>query len=103
MKTISSQRYIDDGIVEAKRTARDYDVAVSPEFEFDGQTFRVILDGHHSLEAAMLDGAEPVFVEQTNRDNDTIGLIERGDIEGFLGANRIDSDWYDVRSGRDIW
>lgn len=103
MKTISSQRYLNDEIVEAKRAARDYTVAVSPAFEIDGETFRLVLDGHHSLEAAKLDGVEAEFVEQDARDNDNIALLNRGEIEDFLLTTRIDSDLYDVATGQDVW
>lgn len=100
---ISAQRYRDEDTVEAKRAARDYVVAVSPEFEIDGETYCVVMDGHHSLAAAIADGVEPEYVEQTATDNDTICVLERGDIDDFLVMHRIDSDYYDVSTGHDIW
>ena len=103
MITISSQRYISEEIVEAKRAAGDYGVFVSPAFFYDGQTFRVVLDGHHSLEAARRDGVAPDYTEMTATDNDHVGLINSGALEDFFEAARIDSDWYDIATGNDIW
>lgn len=100
--TISAQRYLDDAIVTAKRESADYTVMVSPVFAIDGQDYRVVLDGHHSLAAAKVDGVEPEFVEQDVSDNDTLALLERGEIEDFLAIHRIDSDYYDIATGEDI-
>jgi hypothetical protein len=103
MITISSQRYRDDQTVQAKAKNKDYMVCVSPIFEIDGMTVRVVLDGHHSLQAAILDGVVPEYYEQDSRDNDVIALLGRGEIDTFLQLTRMDSDWYDIKTGRDIW
>ncbi len=103
MKTISSQRHIDPAIVAEKIEAADYLVMVSPEFSYDGQQFRVIIDGHHSREAAIEAGAEPVYITATKQDNDRIFLLESGQVEDYLEASWVDSNWYDVETGRDIW
>lgn len=103
MTLISSQRYLDDEIVAAKRAARDYVVSVSPEFQVDGETYTVVLDGHHSLAAARIDGVEPEFTVATVQDNDTIELLVRGSVDDFLALHRIDSDFYDVETGVDVW
>lgn len=100
---ISSQRYTNDEIVAAKREAQDYTVTLSPAFEVEGVEYQVILDGHHSLAAAKLDGAEPEYIEATKQTADTVALIERGEIEDFLVATRIDSDYYDIKTGSDVW
>lgn len=103
MKTISSQRHIDDEIVEAKRAAGDYEVFVSPAFSYDGAELRVVLDGHHSLEAARIDGVAPTFIERDQTEDDRVGLIASGEIEDFLAVTHVDSDWYDIETGHDIW
>jgi len=103
MQTISAQKFRDEATVEAKRAAGDYEVFVSPVFEIEGEQFRVIMDGHHSMEAAILDGVEPDFIEQSARDNDTVALIAAGDIDDFLAAHRNDCDYYDIATGHDIW
>ena len=100
--TISSQRYRDDQIVDAKRAARDYAVLVSPEFALDGQTYRVVLDGHHSLSAAMEDGAEPDYREATLMDTDAILLLS-DDVQRFLEATHMGDDYYDISDGSLIW
>jgi hypothetical protein len=100
---ISSQRYINDGIVEQKRESKDYVVALSPAFEIDGMTVQVVLDGHHSLEAARLDNVDTEYYEQNVRDNDTIALLDSGNIDDFMSTHRLDSDWYNVETGNDIW
>lgn len=102
-RIISSQRYIDDEIVEAKRAARDYQVTLTPAFEVEPWgTVQVIVDGHHSLEAARLDGVEPVYTEATDQTADTIAMIETGRIDDFLATSRMDSDYYDVETGQDL-
>lgn len=103
MKTISSQRYINEEIVESKITEQDFTVAVSPVFEVEGEDFRVVLDGHHSLEAANRVGVSADFVEQDASDNDTIALLNKGDIDDFLVATHMGSDYYDTDTGADVW
>lgn len=103
MQYISSQRFLDESVVSDKLANRDFVVYTSPEFEVDGDVYRVITDGHHSLEAAKRAGVDPEFVEQTGTDNDTICLLEAGNFEEFLVVQRGDSDFYDVNTGRDIW
>lgn len=100
---ITSQHHIDDEIVAAKIAAGDFEVQVSPAFEIDGQTFRVVLDGHHSLAAALEAGVEPIIVEQDATDNDRIALLSAGDIDGFLGACWIDGDYQYAVSGKAVW
>lgn len=101
--TISSQRFLNDETVEAKRAAKDYEVAVSPAFEIDGETYRVVLDGHHSLEAAKLDDVKPDYTEYDRTQHDAVALILNGDIETFLEVVHFGGDYYDVATGKDIW
>ena len=62
---ITNQLRIDPQIVEAKRGTKDYQVQVSPVIMdvVTGKQYRVVIDGHHSLEAAKLDGVPPELVE----------------------------------------
>jgi hypothetical protein len=62
---ITNQLRIDPQIVEAKRGTKDYQVQVSPVIMdvVTGKQYRVVIDGHHSLEAARLDGVPPELVE----------------------------------------
>lgn len=103
MKTISSQRYIDEEIVAAKIAAEDFEVMVSPAFEVEGETFRVVLDGHHSLEAARQAGVSPDYTEYTATEHDAIGLLNAGAVEAFLEAVHMGDDYYDVETGHSAW
>ena len=100
---ISSQRYINDEIVAEKIANQDFEVQVSPEFEIDGMLVRVVVNGHHSFAAAKQSGIDPVFCEQDASENDMVGLIEQGRIDDFMAIARIDSDYYDVTTGEDVW
>jgi len=97
---ISPQDYLDDDIVDEKSKAADYEVQISPEFEVAGKKFRVILDGHHSLAAAIQDGVDPEFIEQTIQDNDTIAILDRGDIDEFLEAVGQGDDYRNRITGK---
>lgn len=100
---ISSQRHRDESIVAEKRAEKDYRVYISPEFEVDGERYAIVLDGHHSHEAARLDGQEPEYIEQTIQQNDAILLLQYGEVEGFLEVIQGDSDFYDINTGLDVW
>lgn len=99
---ISSQKYLDDVVVEQKRAANDYAITISPEFEIDGQVMQVIIDGHHSLAAAQADGVNATFVVATISDDDRIGLLDKS-VDDYLAANYMDSDWYDVATNRTVF
>lgn len=62
---ITNQLHLDPQIVADKRAAADYKVQVSPVIMdiVTGKSYRVVIDGHHSLEAARLDGFAPELVE----------------------------------------
>lgn len=101
-RIISSQRHRDEDVIAEKRLMQDYGVSVSPAFELFGEKVCPLLDGHHSWEAAILDGIEPLVCELSTSDDDRIGLLKAGKIEDFLTVTYIDSDLYDVRTGHDL-
>ena len=101
MKLISSQKYRDDDTIEAKRAAKDYVVSVTPEFVLDGELVQAIVDGHHSYEAAKLDGVYPVYVVLTATDDDRIALLD--DVDTYLEAAYVDSDWYYIATGNNVF
>lgn len=100
---ISSQRFVDRDIVARKIKEGDFDVRVSPQFEVDGENVRAIMDGHHALEAAVRSGNRPNFIEQTTRDNDTVYLLQGGQMDDFLRAQWNDSPWYRWSTKDELW
>lgn len=61
---VTNQAFIDPAIVAEKCMAQDFYVQVTPAFRnADGRVYRVVIDGHHSLQAAIMSGMPPVFVE----------------------------------------
>ena len=100
---ITSQEHRDEDTIESKRAAKDYEVAISPEFEVDGEIYQVIIDGHHSFAAALLDGVEPEFRIATGQDHDAIPMIADGRIAEFLEAVYHDSDYRNAYTGEFVW
>jgi len=101
-KILSSQRHVDESIVAEKRADADYAVTVSPVLSYDDEEYVVVLDGHHSLEAARRDGVEPEYIVADSSTCDYLHLAE-SDPEEFLNLARIDSDYYDVETGVVEW
>lgn len=103
-KLITSQHHLDDAIVEAKVAASDFAVFVSPEFEVDGEIFQVVLDGHHSLAAAIEAGATPEINVMDATSHDAVAILDNGDIEGFLAAVHMgDGDYIDAITRQYVW
>lgn len=100
---ISSQRYRNEEIIEEKRMNQDYVVSVSPVFIFHEEAYQVILDGHHALEAALLDNVNPEYSILSVCECDAIQLLVDNKIEEFLEFIFIDSSYYDISSGTEIW
>jgi hypothetical protein len=97
---ISSQRYIDDEVVELKRIAKDYNVTLGKVIAVDGIDYQVIIDGHHSLVAAKMDGVDPLYKTATVTECDKEAIA---DINDYLLSNWIDSSYYDVETGICVW
>lgn len=97
---ISSQRHIDDAIVETKRAAKDYDVTLGKVITVDGVDYQVVIDGHHSLAAAIADGVAPEHHVATVTECDREGIQ---DVEEYLEAHWVDSDYYDIETGSSVW
>jgi len=98
MVKISSQRYLDDGTVAEKMAAEDYTVEYV-EIKVDGRTLWHIIDGHHSYAAAIEAGADPEYAhnEAVQQEADAMAL------DDYLAAHFIDSEWYDLETGRAIF
>jgi hypothetical protein len=97
---ISSQHHIDWDVVETKRAANDYVVTVATITDSESNEYQMVIDGHHSLAAAREDGVQPVIVESDynyQAEVDCIGF------DAFLAAKWIDSPYYDVETGIEVW
>lgn len=101
---ISSQRFTDENIVAEKIENEDFEVMLSPEFVIDGETFQVVLDGHHSFAAAKAVGITPDFWTADGGDHDAISILENcGETEDFLLATHMGDDYYNIETGLNIW
>lgn len=100
---ITSQDYLADEIVAAKLADCDFAITVSPEFEFEGGTYRVLLDGHHSLAAAIEAGVEPDVTEATAAQHDAVGLLDTGNVDDFLSVTHMGSDYRFALTGEAVW
>lgn len=98
MIIMSSQQYINNGIVAGKIENKDFDVTLA-QLTFNNVVFAVVVDGHHSLVAANETGVEPVFIDSDyNYQND----LEYLGLDGFLEAHYNDSDWCDINTGHGV-
>ncbi|MFP5213131.1 MAG: hypothetical protein ACLGPL_07100 [Acidobacteriota bacterium] len=99
MRTISSQRFLDEDVVSRKmKLPRDMLVVRVLDVTLRGALYRVILDGHHAHEAARRRGVPPVF----KKPDGMIRRMQRDNPDGFerfLINNLTDSEWYDVLTG----
>ncbi len=91
---ISSQRYIDNDILNAKiaQIEAEKPEAVTLNVYAYNDEFAVLPDGHHTYEAAMQCDV-PVIFEIVNHPEGLTG-------DNLLEQSWIDSDWYDVKTGR---
>lgn len=94
---LSSQKHLDADTIEEKRAAQDYTVTlatiIDPTTDVD---YDLVIDGHHSYAAALLDGVAPEYVFS---DYNYQSEVECIGFDDFLAAHYIDSDWYDLETG----
>ena len=69
---LTNQTYLNDDIVRQKMVTRDFVVHVTPEFADvgTGKKYRVVIDGHHSLAAALRLGVQPQYTEGVPAESD---------------------------------
>ena len=94
MTTISSQRFLDQDTVNKKIENNDYVVMVATISD----DYQIVIDGHHSLEAAKQAGVNPIFVEA---DYNYMSEVECIGFDNFLASHYVDSAWYNVETGYD--
>ena len=86
---ISSQRFLDENTVEQKQADEDYTVQYAL-VEVEGKGYMVVVDGHHSLAAAIRDGVEPELEEC---DAETFRFAAQSP-EEFLQQHHHGDDYY---------
>lgn len=94
---ISSQAYRNEEIVEEKRKNKDYKIYVTPEFTVNGVTYQAIVDGHHSYDAAELDGAK-IEIEIYHEYDYQLNNNPIDFLEGYM----IDTMWYNIDTFIDV-
>lgn len=89
----SAQSYREQRIVEEKRENKDYAVKVAYIAD-DENMIAVLVDGHHSFEAAILDGIEPEI---------EIVESEYKSLEDYVIAFRDLSNPVNIVTKKEIW
>lgn len=75
---ITNQQFTDPAIVAQKIAEGDYTVELSPEFQTAaGKTYRVVINGHHSLAAALEANKVPEFVQWNAEATDYRNAVTR--------------------------
>jgi len=96
LSIISSQHYLNESIVAEKMKGGRFLIHISPPFIHRGHVKAVLLDGHHSLEAAKRLGQLPHVDVVDDEDCSGLELIYQGDIDWFLEWSKGDSDYYEI-------
>lgn len=89
----SAQSYRNESIVEEKRENKDYAVKVAYIAD-DENMIAILVDGHHSLEAAKIDGVNPEI---------EIVESEYKSLEEYVIAFGDLSNPVNIESGKEIW
>lgn len=100
---ITSQQFLDDEIVQEKLDASDFSVLLSPIFLIDGEEFQIVLDGHHSLAAAIAAGVDADYDVATSSDHDAVGLLEAGNVEDFLASTHMGDEFINAITRKPVW
>lgn len=92
---ITSQRHIDENIVAEKQNAHDYTVSYVT-VELDGTEYAVVVDGHHSYEAARRDGAAVVWEVsvESQKEANAMNPVD------FLDSRWMGDDWFFIANGQ---
>ena len=102
MTIISSQRFLDESIVEEKieelNGCESVTVPIAYAGEFEGKECYLLMDSHHTVAAAKEKQIVIEYEEQTPNDWNPDWTFEE-----ILENSWNDSDWYDVETGIDVW
>lgn len=110
MKVMSSQRYIDWDIVEdkiAEMKENGTAVLIIPIInaytqDLYGEDMFIMTDCHHRLQAARELGIEICF-EEVEDELSGYAAIEAEDGETICAEWHMDSNWYYVETGEEVW
>ena len=89
----SAQSYREERIIEEKRENKDYAIKVA-YISDDDNMVAILVDGHHSFEAAKRDGVEPEI---------EIVESEYKSLEDYVIAFNDLSNQVNIVSGKEIW
>ncbi len=98
---ISSQKYIDQDIVNEKIESEDFTVSYVI-IEIDGENVWWIIDGHHSMVAANQSCNDPNWQHDEFMQNQIDQEIEANGLDATLEAHWVDSNYYDIETGRGL-
>lgn len=95
---ISSQKYLDDDIVNTKKAELANKTGVElpvVEISLNGDIYHVLIDGHHRLEAANELGINVVY--------NIVDVISPERSEDYLIEKHYGDDYYYVNSKQLVW
>lgn len=96
---ISSQRYLNRAVVGHKASSFKVFIVRTVEIELRGESYRILLDGHHNLAAARLAGVEPTWRGPSAKTQRVASQMGAAAFAAMLIDNLTDSDWYYVDTG----
>lgn len=96
---ISSQRYLNRETVIRKAATFKVFVVKTLDMELRGKQYRILLDGHHNLAAALLAGVEPMWKGPPPKFERIMRRMSADNFAAFMINNLTDSDWYFHDSG----
>jgi len=93
---ITSQDYLEQRIVDKKIVDKDFRVQVSPEFDYNGSKYRMILDGHHSFAGALQTDTIPRFEQWSIAEEDAIRYLPDNAVEFMKSMQKESGDYRNV-------
>ena len=92
----TAQSYLNEAIIEEKRTKKDYHAKYAI-FNDDGVDVNMLIDGHHSLEAAKRDNVSPILELTKNNFGKNYTL------EQFVKSFNDLSNPVNIETGEELW
>jgi len=89
----SVQEYRDQSIIEEKRENKDYKIKIAYIAD-DENMVAILVDGHHSFEAAIIDGVDPEI---------EIVESEFKSLEDYVIAFNELSNPVNIYNGKELW